>query len=574
MKIHPKFIWLVGILLTVNLLLRNHQVSLWEEDEAAYMGFALQMLETGDWLEPSYQWSTIHRKTPLHIWTIACSFKCFGYNEFALRLPSVMAVLLCILVLYRCSIPIWGPTVAQKAAIILACSIQIPLMGKIAFTDATLLLFETIALLSLLNFLHRPHWKWNMALWISIAAGIMTKGPPIVLIVGGLWVLLAIFHPLRKNLIRTHPWIWAWFAAAPFAAWCYLSYQQDYLNWQLNGGNETFDSWWQTELYGKKTHLLPFLWDWYVIKRINGHVLGQSGFVGYHLLVLTIAFFSWLPFWCTSLWSTFRNILRPKKDQLSLVLWLIMAWFFWELMSSKLPSYSMAAQPALALIMALHINALEDKQTPKSIDLLTGIYAFLLSIIALILPWFAYRLFGTESLYSILLMSFVLLLMAVKLFIQRRQIPPLFQNLALSGLLLMLCTWLCISPWVENSDAKVYDDIIEKAWQIADQQSETLLVFGGVDNKQKKISLWVYAQLKFNQVEYRDFYNSLKVVLDDKPAIMIIGTDYIDKMKEAYRARKLVFDPIEVQHRSTDDNLKKHNYWIFKNAQPIEKTQQ
>lgn len=224
--------------------------------------------------------------------------------------------------------------------------------------------------------------------------------------------------------------------------------------------------------------------------------------------------------------------------------------------------------------MALHIDALKDKQTPKSIDLLTGFYAFVLSIIAFILPWFAYHLFGTESLYSILLMSFVLLSMAVKLFIQRHQIPPLFQNLALSGLLLMFCTWLFISPWVENSDAKVYDDIIEKAWQIADQQSETLLVFGGVDNKQKKISLWVYAQLKFNQVEYRDFYNSLKVVLDDKPAIMIIGTDYIDKMKEAYRARKLVFDPIEVQHRSTDDNLKKHNYWIFKNARPIEKTQQ
>jgi 4-amino-4-deoxy-L-arabinose transferase-like glycosyltransferase len=289
-KISSNFLLFVALFLTINLLLRNHQVSLWEEDEAAYMGFALQMLETGDWVEPGYQWSTIHRKTPLHIWTIALSFSCFGYNEFALRLPAVLAVLCCIFVLYRFSIPIWGSNVAKTAAIILACSIQLPLMGKIAFTDATLLLFETIALLALVNYLHRPHWKWNLALWLAMAAGILTKGPPIVLIVGGLWVLLAIFHPLRKNLIGTHPWIWAWLAVAPFGFWCYLSYQQDYTSWQQSGRIEPFEIWWNTTLYGKKIHLLPFLWDWYVIQRINGHVLGQSGFIGYHLLVLTVAF--------------------------------------------------------------------------------------------------------------------------------------------------------------------------------------------------------------------------------------------------------------------------------------------
>jgi hypothetical protein len=222
--------------------------------------------------------------------------------------------------------------------------------------------------------------------------------------------------------------------------------------------------------------------------------------------------------------------------------------------------------------MALHIDQYKHNQTAKSIYIISGIYALLLSLIAIAIVFVSYRIFGKESLYSIIPMAVVLLFMATKIVVQAKQLHQLFINLALTGLILMFGTWYCISPLVESSSAKVYDDIIEQAWLLSDKNKKSLVVFGGVDNKQKKISLWVYAQLKFDRVEYRDFYNSLNAVLDKQPAIMIIGTDYIDKMKEAYRARGLIFDPIKVEHRSTDDNLKQHNYWIFKNARSINKT--
>jgi 4-amino-4-deoxy-L-arabinose transferase-like glycosyltransferase len=86
--------WLlcVGAFLAFNSLLFNHDISLWDNDEAAYAGFAQQMLDSGDWVNPHYQWSSIHRKPPLHFWTVAVSFSLLGVNEFALRLPSVLAV--------------------------------------------------------------------------------------------------------------------------------------------------------------------------------------------------------------------------------------------------------------------------------------------------------------------------------------------------------------------------------------------------------------------------------------------------------------------------------------------------
>src|SRR5262245_17837218 len=83
---------IVGAVLAFDLLLFNQTISLWDDDEAAYAGFAQQMLRSGDWVTLDYQWSSLHRKPPLHIWTVAVSFLIFGENEFALRLPSVMAI--------------------------------------------------------------------------------------------------------------------------------------------------------------------------------------------------------------------------------------------------------------------------------------------------------------------------------------------------------------------------------------------------------------------------------------------------------------------------------------------------
>ena len=70
------FIWLFG----------NNWVSFWDQDEAAYAGFAKTMIETGNWLQPDFMWSEVHRKPPLHFWNIALSYKIFGINLLVLKI--------------------------------------------------------------------------------------------------------------------------------------------------------------------------------------------------------------------------------------------------------------------------------------------------------------------------------------------------------------------------------------------------------------------------------------------------------------------------------------------------------
>lgn len=42
------------VLFVFNLFFAGFGISLWDDDESAYAGFALRMIETGDWVNPKY----------------------------------------------------------------------------------------------------------------------------------------------------------------------------------------------------------------------------------------------------------------------------------------------------------------------------------------------------------------------------------------------------------------------------------------------------------------------------------------------------------------------------------------
>jgi 4-amino-4-deoxy-L-arabinose transferase-like glycosyltransferase len=563
-----KFALWIGLLLAVNLLVNNHQVSLWDEDEAAYAGFAQQMVATGDWVNPNYPQSVIHRKTPLHFWAIGGSYQVFGENEFGVRFSSALAIFLTCLLVYFGTRNWLGQTVAERAAVILATTIQLPLMGKIAFTDATLLLFETGAMIGLVRYLYQPHWRWNVLLWTSMALGMLTKGPPIVVLVGGTWLLLAIFHPQRKNLIGTHPWLWGWLALLPFAYWAYLSYQQDYALWSSSNSPLPFVEWWnQAASDGRKIYLLPFLWDWYVLKRVGGAVLGQTGFPGYHLVILTVAFLTWLPFWPSTLKALGSRIIsKGSSERLVLVLWLVMGWFFWELMSSKLPSYALAAQPALALLMALQLSKIEEKgDLPQLVRLGLWVYSGLFLVVIIGLPIGGYYVFGSIALGYLLPMTVVLLGILIQLWRSNKTLNSIYQHLAVFGGSFMLGLWLCVAPLIEQSPIKSFDNIIAIAAEQVPKPTEAQLVLTGLDLKQFKISLVFYAQQTFGSYQTASPLEAFQALQSEQPVVLVVGTVGIEELEGLFAAANLPFEATKVAHQSTDDQLRPHDYWIVSN---------
>lgn len=330
MHTHRSTRWLVaavGVGLALNLLVANHSTFLWDQDEAAYAGFAHTMLDTGDWAIPEFTWSEPHRKPPLHFWMIAASFAVLGENTFALRLPGVLCFALTCALLGSWGAAVFGRRRSWGGAAVLATSLA-PLFGKIALVDGPLLLAQTVAALGLLRFLHTPRWRWAAAVAGGVAAGLLLKGPPVLILVIGAMAVLAVVHPERRRLVGLHPWILLPAAALPLMAWGWVA-------WQRDGGE-----------------FVRWMFDWYVLRRASGGVFGQTGPPGTYLASFALLLFPWFGLLPAALVRTARRVWRRDPVYVGLAAWLAAGWLIYEILPSKLPAYALGAYPALAVILA------------------------------------------------------------------------------------------------------------------------------------------------------------------------------------------------------------------------------
>ena len=383
---NPKVVRYFFVWLAIVLLAFNGYISLWDQDEAAYAGFAKNMLDSGDLLIPDFDWSFIHRKPPFHFWMIALAYKIFGINEFAVRFFPALAVWLSVFLIYFKGKKLTDEITAFRASVVLGTSAFIIMLGKMAVTDAWMLVFYTLAGLYLWEFLKFKTKKSLLVFYIAIALSFLVKGPPMLVFDGMLFLLLLIFWPEKKTVFQTHPWFYGILSLIPFGLWIYLAYKT----------NPEFVKWWT---------------DWYILKRMHSAVLGQTGPPGTYLLLFFFFFMPFIPFLLRSFGYIFRKNKNP--DLLYLVLWFISGWLIYELLPSKLPAYVLAAYPALSFLIAMAMNEFEEKQSKIynwGFMILIVISSILLTglIVALFIPDF--RSFRTElSVLAYLLLVFVFL---------------------------------------------------------------------------------------------------------------------------------------------------------------------
>ncbi len=414
-----------------------NNLSLWDQDEAAYAGFAKRMIETDNWLIPDYMWSHIHRKTPLHFWDIAASYQLFGVNEFSVRFPSTISIIITYLLIYFWGGRMYGYKTSFIAATVLSTTLFVPSLGKISVTDATLLMFTTISAFSILQVLSNKSIKAVLVFWFSFAMALMTKGPPIIIFTSVFIAILFALHPKRMNLLKLQPWFFLPLSLAPLFIWGYLATQSD-------GG--VFIDW---------------LIDWYILKRINGSVLGQTGPPGLHLLFTFVFFIPYFMFFPKALWSGISGIWNDKKDRLILGVWFIAAWLIWELSPSKLPAYTVAAQIPLAILIARVImNNIENNTRPNRV--LVIIHFVLLLIISAALTYASFFLeMNTMLNMSFILLSVLMLIGSIVYFIKEKS-KYFIHIIIVINLVFQFALWVVLMPQIDNyknSTKKVGDYI-------------------------------------------------------------------------------------------------------------------
>ncbi|GAB4377424.1 MAG: hypothetical protein Kow0075_05890 [Salibacteraceae bacterium] len=307
----------------------NDSVSLWDQDESAYAGFARNMLQTGDWLIPEFTWSDIHRKPPLHFWHIAAFQSLFGEHHWVVRLSSALYILFTVALAVLISQSVLGREIRYpiRSAAVLATSFLVLAIGKVAVTDATLLFYSSLCGWSLIQTARMREKKWVWMFWASFALALLVKGPPIVLFTGIFVLQIAVFERSLKTVVRLQPWFFLPLALCPLLVWGWMAYQRD-------GGE--FISW---------------LIDWYVLKRVGGGVLGQTAPPGTHLLFILVSFIPYLAF-IPAVVRMGVDAIKRKTDERWMVYWFIAGWLIWEFSPSKLPAYTVVAHVPLAILIA------------------------------------------------------------------------------------------------------------------------------------------------------------------------------------------------------------------------------
>src|SRR5260370_1345658 len=116
-----------------------------DRDEPRCAEASREMIERGDYIVPYFNNQLRLDKPPLTYWAQAVSYRVFGENDFAARLPSAIAAALTALVIFAWGMRLGGEKLGWWAAIIFTLSLQTFVHAKAAVADMWLVLFVTLA---------------------------------------------------------------------------------------------------------------------------------------------------------------------------------------------------------------------------------------------------------------------------------------------------------------------------------------------------------------------------------------------------------------------------------------------
>ena len=175
---------------------------LYGQTEGQYAGAAREMLQSHDWLLPTNDGVPRLRKPPMLYWLIIASFKTFGVNGAAARLPIALAVTATVALTFLIGERLADYWRGFLAGLIYLCSCGTFLLGRIIMPEPVFSAFITGAIFcALCGYQHRRHRRaWFFGFWICCAFACLTKSVLGLVYPAAVLLLLAFFY--REARVR------------------------------------------------------------------------------------------------------------------------------------------------------------------------------------------------------------------------------------------------------------------------------------------------------------------------------------------------------------------------------------
>lgn len=331
LKRHRVFLLLIAFAAVVFL----SDIWIYKEFVRAESYFALGsrlMVAQADWLTPHAPDELPLNKPPLTYWLIAISYKLFGANYGSARLPSVLAALLVLLIVYWLAVKRAGVRAGLISVAVLASSYLFLTFARIAMSDMLLTLWITasLACFSLVLTVTEPGGrKFALVGYVFLALGVLTKGPVALALIAmpvGLELLLNRKHDVLKRLCLVPGLILFVLIAAPYFFFVYARLGAEPLRFFFFGEN---------------------------LQRFTGHIYGAANRpFWYELEAFFGDFAPWSLLIPVAIWFDCNGGESRARATRILYLWLGWTIFLFSVSSFKLDYYLLPAMPAAALIIA------------------------------------------------------------------------------------------------------------------------------------------------------------------------------------------------------------------------------
>ena len=325
--------WFLFGMTVVVLFLHLGSAPLFEPDEGRNAEKAREILVLNDWITPHENFHAVLDKPIFFYWLIALAYKIFGISEWAARLPSALAALSCIGVIYWFVRRRWDLWAAQWSGLILLTSLGFFVLARVVIFDMNLTLFLALALCAFYEGAHANDLTkrriFCLLLYASLAIATLIKGligfvlPGMViffyLMITKQWFLLLRIY-LIPGVILFLVVVVPWYLTVD-------AFNPDYLRYYF--WDEHFGRFTSIE-FNRSEPWYYFIW------------VGMVGFFPWTLL---------LPF----LAGRYRKNTFDDKT-IFITLWCVLPFLFFSASDSKLPHYILPVLPALSILTAVALT--------------------------------------------------------------------------------------------------------------------------------------------------------------------------------------------------------------------------
>jgi 4-amino-4-deoxy-L-arabinose transferase-like glycosyltransferase len=350
-KTHPKILWTTVIVAAIVFFWGLGSMDLLSLNEGRRALAIQEMVSSGNWLLPHLNGELYLTKPPLLYWLSSSLGFIWGVNEWTLRLPSALAAIAVLIMVYRYALQQSGKWAALFAVQLLIANLGFAMLGRRAEIEMLLTALCVGSLLSALQYIQSQSSKnWIILSYFLLALALMTKGPLVILLVTLPLLIAAIYSKnphIKAVLLSGRGWLI--FLVVGLTWYAIVSWQLGFDIWATIAKRDMLD---KMQSESAKPILSYLAW-------------------------IAVDFMLLIGLFLVGVKEFFKQQFQQSR-QLVLLAATILPLIIFSLFSNKHAKYLLPIYPLIAILLAIKLAAIFDAATEAKKKIIV--------IIALLLP--------------------------------------------------------------------------------------------------------------------------------------------------------------------------------------------